>query len=604
MWKVGLIMKKTIYLHIGFPKTGTSTVQSFLNRNKDLLKEKGLFYPTDGKYFYKTAHHSLYFAMNFCPDNIEDEYRKTSDELWSDLKNDIDSSNEENIIISCENFMLINPEDIYRYLKNYNIKIISYIRDPKVHFESWYKECIRGVSSFIPTLKKESLDLAINYYIKTFNIRKVLDKYLNVFGLENIIVRIFDRKYFYKNDLISDFLKIFNIDHSDLFVKISNVNKSISCDALEYKAIINSLISDKTELSFFNNDFRGIAGNLIGEANSLIDSKILKKIDDEFAEDYDYIAENYLSMPAKSLFNMNSKNMDSNYDGLTLEKSIKFSLDLWRYMHLKELDNKIKNEVVISDYIKKNASDYHYFNINNLLKKVYVKNKKIMEIGSDYHLISARLLKAHGARQVVATNLSYWKSDEPLPQGVSFKQVDASKKNFDENSFDIIFGVAIIEHIMDFEKMLLEIKRILKKDGVVYLQGSPLWTSSKGHHVWYITPDHEYKFIDDKTPIDPWSHLVLSTDEFKSNLMNKDVSEDDADGIINYIYNLDGKMTGSSSNMISTTEIIGVMKKYFKVDMNLIKDHTPKNRFYKQALLKYNKVDLETVGIEFFLRNK
>ena len=37
--------KKTIYLHIGVSKTGTTSIQRFLYKNRELLKDKGILYP-------------------------------------------------------------------------------------------------------------------------------------------------------------------------------------------------------------------------------------------------------------------------------------------------------------------------------------------------------------------------------------------------------------------------------------------------------------------------------------------------------------------------------------------------------------------------------
>ncbi len=35
----------TVYLHIGIPKTGTTSIQSFLFNNRDQLLEAGILYP-------------------------------------------------------------------------------------------------------------------------------------------------------------------------------------------------------------------------------------------------------------------------------------------------------------------------------------------------------------------------------------------------------------------------------------------------------------------------------------------------------------------------------------------------------------------------------
>ena len=38
-------MQKTIFIHVGPPKTGTSAIQNWFSKNADMLRTKGLFYP-------------------------------------------------------------------------------------------------------------------------------------------------------------------------------------------------------------------------------------------------------------------------------------------------------------------------------------------------------------------------------------------------------------------------------------------------------------------------------------------------------------------------------------------------------------------------------
>jgi SAM-dependent methyltransferase len=40
---------------------------------------------------------------------------------------------------------------------------------------------------------------------------------------------------------------------------------------------------------------------------------------------------------------------------------------------------------------------------------------------------------------------------------------------FEENSFDIIYSVSVFEHLTDIETIIMEIKRILKKDGILII---------------------------------------------------------------------------------------------------------------------------------------
>jgi len=49
---------KTVYLHIGLHKTGTSTIQFFLANNREKLAELGYLYP-----FKQVAHHNLAYLI-------------------------------------------------------------------------------------------------------------------------------------------------------------------------------------------------------------------------------------------------------------------------------------------------------------------------------------------------------------------------------------------------------------------------------------------------------------------------------------------------------------------------------------------------------------
>ena len=51
----------TLFLHIGLHKTGTSSLQNFLNRNADLLREQGCLWPQAGRV--GGAHHNIGYQL-------------------------------------------------------------------------------------------------------------------------------------------------------------------------------------------------------------------------------------------------------------------------------------------------------------------------------------------------------------------------------------------------------------------------------------------------------------------------------------------------------------------------------------------------------------
>lgn len=79
---------------------------------------------------------------------------------------------------------------------------------------------------------------------------------------------------------------------------------------------------------------------------------------------------------------------------------------------------------------------------------------------------------------------------------IKFKKFDVTKKfPFKDNSFDFIFCCSLIEHIKNPEKMLSEIKRILKPNGYLYLSFPPFYSLVGGH---YFKPFH---LLGEKTAI-------------------------------------------------------------------------------------------------------
>ena len=48
---------KTLYIHIGMPKAGSTSLQTFFTLNRARLQAHGVDYPDRGIYFHKVAHH-------------------------------------------------------------------------------------------------------------------------------------------------------------------------------------------------------------------------------------------------------------------------------------------------------------------------------------------------------------------------------------------------------------------------------------------------------------------------------------------------------------------------------------------------------------------
>jgi hypothetical protein len=141
-----LKMKKTIYLHVGTHKTGSTAIQLFLYENKDTLLLHDYDYLTDNCVW--KAHHPLGWSFDGVPGAIEKYCPWRDRGIINYLENEIVRSDKNKFIISSENlFQLNNIEFIERFFKrfeNFEFKILVYLRSQASFIESWYCELVRG----------------------------------------------------------------------------------------------------------------------------------------------------------------------------------------------------------------------------------------------------------------------------------------------------------------------------------------------------------------------------------------------------------------------------------------------------------------------------
>ena len=192
----------------------------------------------------------------------------------------------------------------------------------------------------------------------------------------------------------------------------------------------------------------------------------------------------------------------------------------------------------------------------------------VLEIGS-LHNATAELLLDMGAESVICSNLLRT-AHVVQSAKIHYVMADATAAGLASASFDVVFGRAILEHISQIPRLRDEIVRILKPGGVFYLDGSPMWCSPKGHHLWLRAPSgRQYTFADSDCPIDNWEHLLLSEDEIVSVLDQRRVDEADVQAIVDYVYHAQGQ------NRLSTTAICDAFKGGPDLDVVIIKDGSP-----------------------------
>ncbi len=256
--------KKTLYLHIGHHKTGTSAIQQFCVNNRHKLEEQGLLYPETGIAFDR-MHHKLAWSLWDKPwahkDIVEQilEDVESADILWNNLREEIEDRGLNNVLISCEEFSTRSTLEQCQKVKNYinktfenfEVKIIVYLRRQDEAIESRYKWLVSMPYANITCNIEDYTEEIDSQFHSSLNYHNAISPWASVFGKENIII-----KPYIKEGLFEDYFKNFNINidsENFVFPQSSQSNESIGSIASKImRATNDNKLNWKDKASFYH----------------------------------------------------------------------------------------------------------------------------------------------------------------------------------------------------------------------------------------------------------------------------------------------------------------------------------------------------------------
>lgn len=305
--------KKTIYIHIGSPKTGTTSIQQFLTVNSKILLKEGLSYPLTGRQYTRDDMLSSQgklnngLVSNNSKNRLSSDKKKSiicvngsmlanygydEDRIEETIKNFSNSKNT-SLVLSDEVLFIENKNNIcdksyaWDLLSKFEVKIIVYLRKSAEYLCSLWQEELKD---------KSTIDL--DSYLKSHPYQECLQIIHDLskkVGKKNIIVRPFEKEAWINNDLIDDFLSIFKIKKSDQFEDLKEINNiSFKRSRSEKFRYINQYI----DISIGQNNYN-ILKKIPEEQDDkkIIDSisdENIKKISDKYYPDECKIAEEFL----------------------------------------------------------------------------------------------------------------------------------------------------------------------------------------------------------------------------------------------------------------------------------------------------------------------
>lgn len=243
---------KTLYLHIGTPKTATTAIQRFCQDNQNVLNGYGYCYP-EFAYRYKNIGiwRNGHFLVGERRDNEGKRDFVQENAIFEEGFQEIYRLFEQydNLILSDEGIWHHGTKKGSSFLEKlqkelekdkFAIKIIVYLRRQDDFLYSWWNQQIKeGMNSFSKLtwerMVTERPFIRLDYY-------GVLKQFADVVGKDNIIIRRFDQKKFFGGSIYADFLNVIGLQYSDEYQILTKTqNISLSKNDNEIKRILNEL---------------------------------------------------------------------------------------------------------------------------------------------------------------------------------------------------------------------------------------------------------------------------------------------------------------------------------------------------------------------------
>jgi len=262
----------TIYVHIGFEKTGSTAIQDFLDNNRDVLyhghnlvhldclsnndhiKLIGLINPANSEKIYQRL--KLNSAQQ--RQNFKDAF---SMKLQKQISNAISSN--KNIVISSEHLSSylnseIEIETFSELLTIFKkpIKVIAYIRRQDKFILSRY-------STWIKNGGKNDLKVSPNNKILQYATK--LKMWGKVFGNSNLVAKEYNRAKIKDNNIVSDFLHTIDIQITEGL----NVDDKPQNKSLDQKSLFILKELNKHLPLFINGRINELRGNIAKELSEL-----------------------------------------------------------------------------------------------------------------------------------------------------------------------------------------------------------------------------------------------------------------------------------------------------------------------------------------------
>lgn len=291
---------RTLHLHIGCGKTGSSALQLWLAQNSNALNKAGLHYP-----LFKIKAQELDDYTITSGNGVVPIRALQNDDNWQTLFNDLFAKNNQ-IVLSSETFQTATVPELTKLKtlcdeQGVRINIVVYMRD---FYDISYSAYVQGI-------KRHNFRQPFSAWIQQIpNLQQlaVLEKFESVF--DSITLLHYDHEK--QRGLENSFCEAIGIKPGSIpAMKKTKVNRSLTVKEIQMLRVANQLYYDKykdvkAQFCVHISNFL-IASRPELETEILYDESVEKYLTDKYKAELDRINERYLTSSKLAIFNKQHK---------------------------------------------------------------------------------------------------------------------------------------------------------------------------------------------------------------------------------------------------------------------------------------------------------